>query len=124
MDFELNETQAALREAAVDFARDALAPNAAEWDAENHTTCIPWCPTTDRYNRYSPRSASQGPVGPLNLYYDYGGDASVDERSVGQQPPDRGQGERPGGVATHDHVRELVTDDRRAEPWPGEVDLP
>ncbi|MES1931759.1 acyl-CoA dehydrogenase [Salinisphaera shabanensis T35B1] len=34
MDFELNNTQIALREAAEDFARSALAPNAAQWDAE------------------------------------------------------------------------------------------
>ena len=34
MDFELNDTQIALREAAEDFARSALAPNAAQWDAE------------------------------------------------------------------------------------------
>jgi len=35
MDFELDETQAAMREAAQEFARNALAPNAAEWDAES-----------------------------------------------------------------------------------------
>lgn len=34
MDFELNETQRAMREAAQEFARDALAPHAARWDAE------------------------------------------------------------------------------------------
>src|SRR5699024_7700896 len=32
--FELNDTQTALREAALEFARTALAPNAAQWDAE------------------------------------------------------------------------------------------
>lgn len=35
MDFELDETQQALREAARDFAASALAPKAAEWDAES-----------------------------------------------------------------------------------------
>lgn len=34
MDFELNETQRAMREAAADFAKHALAPNAAHWDAQ------------------------------------------------------------------------------------------
>ena len=34
MDFELNDTQKAMREAALDFAREALAPHAAEWDAQ------------------------------------------------------------------------------------------
>lgn len=34
MNFELDQTQLALREAAQDFARDALAPWAAHWDAE------------------------------------------------------------------------------------------
>lgn len=34
MDFELNETQRAMRDAAQEFAREALAPNAAHWDAE------------------------------------------------------------------------------------------
>lgn len=34
MDFELNDTQRAMREAALEFAREALAPNAAHWDAE------------------------------------------------------------------------------------------
>jgi alkylation response protein AidB-like acyl-CoA dehydrogenase len=35
MDFELDDTQKALREAAAAFARDALAPQAAHWDAES-----------------------------------------------------------------------------------------
>lgn len=35
MDFELDETQQALREAAREFAASALAPHAAEWDAES-----------------------------------------------------------------------------------------
>jgi len=35
MDFELDETQIAMREAAQDFAWTALAPKAAEWDAQS-----------------------------------------------------------------------------------------
>jgi len=35
MNFELDETQIAMREAAQDFARTALAPKAAEWDAQS-----------------------------------------------------------------------------------------
>ena len=35
MNFELDDTQIALRESAEDFARKALAPKAAEWDAES-----------------------------------------------------------------------------------------
>jgi len=35
MNFELDDTQTAMREAAQDFARTALAPEAAEWDAES-----------------------------------------------------------------------------------------
>lgn len=35
MNFELDDTQTAMREAAQDFARTALAPKAAEWDAES-----------------------------------------------------------------------------------------
>ena len=34
MNFDLDETQRALQEAAQDFAREALAPEAARWDAE------------------------------------------------------------------------------------------
>ncbi|MBS0472049.1 MAG: isobutyryl-CoA dehydrogenase [Proteobacteria bacterium] len=36
MDFELNEDQRAIEDAARRFARDRLAPNAAEWDATEH----------------------------------------------------------------------------------------
>lgn len=36
MDFELNEDQRAIEEAARRFAADRLAPNAAEWDATEH----------------------------------------------------------------------------------------
>jgi len=35
MNFELDETQAAMRDAAQAFARESLAPRAAEWDAES-----------------------------------------------------------------------------------------
>ncbi|HLQ85399.1 MAG TPA: acyl-CoA dehydrogenase family protein [Salinisphaeraceae bacterium] len=35
MDFELDETQQAMREAAREFAASAMAPHAAEWDAES-----------------------------------------------------------------------------------------
>lgn len=36
MDFSLNETQSAIQEMAQQFAREELAPHAAEWDREKH----------------------------------------------------------------------------------------